>query len=121
MSAAWEKLENFQTFVQSPAFATFKETITPYITAPPNLQVFQSTNTSEGLLTGSSHLQAFIFSSADGTKPEAEKIWSRFVESVKSAAPAQAEPQFNHGFGARDSDGTLLGLVGWKDLSVRSD
>lgn len=120
----WKDVSYFDSFVKTPNFATFKEALGPYLTGPPDIQLYQSpgSGTASELMAHSSHLSIFKLNT-DGSAAQlrrAEEAWSRFVQVLSDVAKDldQALPYFHQASGLRQVAGIHLGVLGWETLSV---
>jgi hypothetical protein len=123
-SQVWKDVSYFDSFITSPNFATFKETLGPYLTGPPDIQLYQSpgSGTAQELMANSSHLSVFKLNT-DGSAAHlrnAEGAWSRYVQVLSDVAKAldQPLPYFHQAIGIRQVAGIHLGVIGWETLQV---
>lgn len=123
----WQDFSGFDSFIGSPEFATFKESMMPYFAGPPDIQLYESPE--DGLIRTTenpSYFHVLKSNPNDGdteTSPQQRTAinneWEAFIERSRLASGSNDSLDFSlNGFGLRKDNGAFLSIAGWRDHKV---
>lgn len=126
-SIEWQHISGFDSFVGSPEFTKFRESMLPYVAGPPDIQLYESPE--DGLLRMTANPSYFhILKSqpnVDDTEIASEQRiaisnqWNTFIERSRLASGSNDSIGFSlNGFGLRKDNGAFLSVTEWKDHKV---
>ncbi|KAF5013558.1 hypothetical protein FDECE_418 [Fusarium decemcellulare] len=107
----WDGMSSFDNFWASDKFATFRETIKPYLLAPVAPDLFRSDEQSQSGGTTASKYTQYV--KVEGIKNAIQDVrgdWYKFV----SALGGQEKASFN-AWGSRDKT-MFAGMIGWNSF-----
>ncbi|EHK42576.1 uncharacterized protein TrAtP1_002404 [Trichoderma atroviride] len=120
----WQHISGFNSFIGSPEFTTFKESMLPYLAGPPDIQLYESPE--DGLFPTKEyplylHIMKSRPNGGDTETDSQQRIainngWEAFIERSRLASGSDESFEFSlNGFGLRKDNGTFLSITGWRD------
>ncbi|KAM0518994.1 hypothetical protein ACHAPE_003985 [Trichoderma viride] len=120
----WQHISGFDSFIGSPEFTTFKQSMLPYLAGPADIQLYESPE--DGLFRPTENpLYLHIMKSKPNigdaeTDPEQRAAinneWQAFIERSRLASGSNGSLDFSlNGIGLRKDNGAFLSVAGWRD------
>ncbi|KAK1252180.1 hypothetical protein MKX08_003367 [Trichoderma sp. CBMAI-0020] len=120
----WQHISGFDSFLGSPEFTTFKQSMLPYLAGPPDIQLYESPE--DGLFRAKEyplylHIMKSHSNGGDTETDSQQRIainngWEAFIEQSRLASGSNDSLEFSlNGFGLRKDSGAFLSVTGWRD------